>query len=207
MYENPTTEVLAGMKSVAYAHFSALGTWVSQREPCEACKWHWQRLGPPLLVKWQPSTEVIGDFSWDGPLGYTFVVKENVAKSLRAMRFECDFLPVEYVEPELLGKSKCVPFPYEGVKLLWTSCKSFVDLDMHASEVTITKSCSVCGDVRYTFRYDGIIVRARELHSQMMFRIRSNGNSDATFVTEEGRQMMQREGFTNIAFSEAGRVV
>jgi hypothetical protein len=39
-----------------------------------------------------------------------------------------------------------------------------------------------------------------------MFRITTNGQSTATFVTEEGRQMIEREEFTNIAFSEVGQI-
>lgn len=206
MYANPTTDRLMTMKSVAYAHFSVLGTWVSDRAPCEACGWHWQHYGTPLLVQWEPSTDVIGDFSWDGPFGYTFVVKDEVAQRLRSFGFGCKFLPVEYVAPDV-SRPNSVPFPYNGPKLSWGLCESFVDLDMNASAVTVNESCRGCGRIAYTFRYDGIVIRRKDWRGQKMFRITTNGTSTATFVSEEGRMLIEHERFTNIAFSEAGEIV
>jgi len=204
MYENPTTERLAAMKTVAYAHFSVVGTWAYRREPCNVCGYYWQEIVPPLLVQWEPSTHVIGDFSWDGPFGDKFVVKNHVSDALNAMQFECGFLPVEYVEPE--RKRNTVPFPYEGPHLLWGQCSAIVDLDMEASGVELLSSCSACGDVRYTFRKDGITIRNRKWNGQKMFRISTNGPA-LTFVPEDGRRMIEEAGFSNIAFSEAGEIV
>lgn len=207
MYENPTADRLVRMKSVAFAHFSALGTWADERVPCKICGWHWQTIVPPLLVQWEPSTDVIGDFSWDGPFGYTFVVKESVAESLRAMHFECDFLPVSFMSPERKRNARCVPYPYTGPKLLWGECGTFVDLDQEASHVELTSSCPACGDVRYTFRNSGIVIRREKWGGQRMFRITTNGRSAATFVSEEGLQLILDAGFSNVAFSEAGEIV
>jgi hypothetical protein len=207
MYENPTTDGLLAMKSVAYAYFSVLGKWVSKRDPCNACGWHWQELGPPLLIGWEPSADVLGDFSWNGPFGYTFLVKEHAAARLRDMQVACDYFPVEYTAPIRAGSAKCVAIPYVGPQLTGALCQSFVELDMHASEVTKTKSCSVCGWLKYSFRYDGIVIRERDWHGENMFRITTNGRSEATFVTEHGREMIEREQLTNIAFSEAGEIM
>ena len=207
MYEKPTADRIVAMRSVDYAHFSALGTWVSEREVCKACGWHWQTYGPPLLVKWEPSSDAIGDFSWDGPFGYLFVVKEDVANSFRAMDIECRFLPVEYVAPDKKREVKSVPFPYKGPTLLWGCCDAFVDLDFTASNVSVRSSCEVCGSVRYTFRVDNIVIRRANWHGEKMFRLKSNGSSAATFVTEGARDLICRAGFSNVAFTLAGEIV
>jgi hypothetical protein len=191
----------------SFACFSAVGTWIDEREECEACGWHWQRIAPPLLVQWAPSSDVIGDFSWDGPFGYVFVVKHRVVRFMKANGFGARFLPVKVVPPTSKRKTKIVPFPYTGPKLTWCECNTFVNLDMRASKVALESSCPVCGDVRYTFRFKGIVIRRKEWHGEKMFRITTNGRSAATFVTEEGRRLLEDQGFTNLAFSEAGEIV
>jgi hypothetical protein len=205
MYENPTTDRVMAMKSIDYAHFSVVGTWSSAREPCNACGWHWQEIVPPLLVQWEPSTQLTGDFSWDGPFGYTFAVKDHVAEALSPKNFECRFLPVDYVKPT--RQRNTVPFPYKGPRLLWGECSATVELDMKATGVELLSSCSECGDRRYTFRSDGIVVRRRNWNGQPMFRIATNGRSEATFVTDMGRQILENARFSNIAFSEAGQII
>ncbi len=205
MHENPTVDRLAKMKSVRFAHFAVVGTWVDERQVCESCGWHWQKLAPPLVIQWEASSDHIGDFSWDGPFGYDFVVKESVAKRLRTLRFECGFLPVDFVKPE--QKRNTIAFPYPGPKLLWAECSARLDLDFRASNVRMESSCSECGDVRYTFRNKEIAIRREAWTGQKMFRITSDGRSSATFVTEEGRRILQEEAFTNIGFSEAGNIV
>jgi hypothetical protein len=204
MYENPTADRLVAIKSVPFAHFSVLGTWADEREPCKVCGWHWQTLVAPLLLQWEPSTDVIGDFSWDGPFGYTFVVKAHVAHALKAIQFECYFHPVEYVKPE--RKRKTVQFPDQGPRLFWVQCSTRLELDPAASGVKLESSCSACGDVRYTFRNNGILIPASAWSGQRLFRITTNGRSDATFVTQEGRRLIENAGLSNISFSEAGQI-
>lgn len=122
------------------------------------------------------------------------------------MQFECEFYSVEYVPPKRKVKTKCVAYPYDGPKLLWGKCEVFVDLDMQASSVALEDSCSVCGNVRYKFRRNGIVIRHQNWHGEKMFRITTNGKSLTTFVTEEGRRLIQQAGFSNVAFSEAGEI-
>jgi len=205
MYENPTSDRLIGMKSAPFTHFSAVGTWANEKEPCQTCNWHWQRIVSPLVVQWEPSTDLIGDFSWDGPFGHTFVVKESVAERLKTTQFECSFYPVEYVKPE--RDRSTVQFPYEGEKLLWCECSAKLDVDMTASGIRLESSCPACGDVRYTFKRKGIVIRRSNWNDHKMFRIATNGRSDATFVTDEGRRFIENASFSNIQFSEAGEIV
>jgi hypothetical protein len=208
MYENPTTERLMVMKAAAFAYFSAIGTWASIREPCKACGWHWQVYSPPLLMQWERSTDLIGDFSWDGPFGYLYVVRENVATKLHEMQFDCSFLPTEYVPlKRKLNMRQRTWYPHESPNLLWGVCDTFVDLDMKLSSVELISSCSVCGAQRFTFRNNGIVIRRRNWRGNMMFRVTTNSNSLATFVTEQGRKLIQKADLSNVAFSEAGEII
>jgi hypothetical protein len=58
-----------------FAECSVVGSWTKGGKPCKACQLTSQDLTEPLLVEWEPGSDVIGDFSW---CGYTAVVKEEV---------------------------------------------------------------------------------------------------------------------------------
>ena len=203
MYENPSVEWLANLTSVEFAHFSAIGTWSYRREPCKTCTYHWQDLVPPLLVQWERSTNRIGDFYWDGPIGDIFIVKRHVAETMNSLQFGCAFLPAEVVKPE--RKRNTVEFPYIGPELLWVRCNVTVDLDMRASKVVRESSCPDCGDVRYTNVDKGIVIRHKDWKGEKLFRISSNPG-EFCFVTEEGRRILEHARFSNIAFTEAGEI-
>jgi hypothetical protein len=209
MYESPTTDRILTMKSVQYAHFSALGTWSpSASGVCNRCGAHGQDLIEPLLVQWEPSTEVMGDFSWDGPFGYVCVVKSAVADYFRKNAFRCSFLNAEYVPSESCPRrTRCVRYPYDGPRHFWLRCEDFVDLDPTASGGVTKTMCLLCGRVRYTFRNENIVIRRKDWHGRKMFRISTNGKSLVTFVSEEGKQAIQMQMFSNVAFTRAGEIV
>lgn len=206
MYENPTTESLMAMKSIAFAHFSALGTW-SEGEVCGVCGLHTYDIVAPLLVRWERSSSAAGDFSWDGLFGYMFIVRERVVEFFRARQMECEFLTVEYVPPERRAGAACVAYPYAGPTLFWGNCETYLELDMPASDVAVTKSCAACGGVDYTFRSRGIVIPRENFHGEKLFRIKTNGRSAATFATEEAHHLIRNAGLSNIAFSEAGEIL
>jgi hypothetical protein len=158
----------------------------------------------PVDSEWEPSTTTIGDFSWDGPFGYMFIVREDIVDFFHANKIECEFRSVEYAMPR--KKRRTVPFPYSGPTLYWAECNTWLSLDMQASEVMCTSSCGKCGEVAYTFRNSGIVIARKNFHGEKMFRITTNGRSAATFVTEEGRRLIVEAGFSNVAFSEAGEI-
>lgn len=205
MYSDPTVSGILAKKAKGFAHFSAVGPWISERPACKACGWHWQDYGVPLEVQWEVSSDIIGDFSWDGPFGTLFLIKKTLVPELRAIGFDCKFHSVSFVDHR--RKKNIVPYPYDGPVLVWGVCNTFLDLDMRASDVKKEIDCKECGYSRFTVRIDGITVRKRNWSGECMFRIRSNGASLVTFVTEEGRALIEQGGFTNIGFTEAGELV
>jgi len=203
-----TDELIKSDVLGSFAHFSALGTWAGPDGMCNTCQQHWKDYAEPLLVQWEPSTDVIGDFSWDGPWGYLFLITEPVIAFFQEHNFDCEFLDVEYVEPEKPSKRyKCVRYPYVGPKQFWGRCDAFVDLDLEASGIEVPKPCPECGTKDYAFRYEGIIIPRSHWHGEKMFRITTNGKSKATFVTEEGRRLIEEAGFSNVAFRRAGEIL
>jgi hypothetical protein len=206
MHEETNTDLLIASEVLgSFACFSALGTWGGPSGLCNTCQQHWKDYTEPLLVQWEPSTDTIGDFSWDGPWGYLFLVTEPVVAFFHRQGFRCNFLGVEYVEPEKGSKrSKCVPYPYAGPQQLWGKCETFIDLDPEASGVRLMIDCSECRRKKYTFRNEGIMIPRVNWHGEKMFRITTNGKSAATFVTEEGRRLIEDAGFSNVAFRPAG---
>ena len=248
MFENPTTDRLLRIKTAPFAHFSAVGTWSPSEGCCPECTGSSQVRIEPMLVEWEPSTDIVGDFSWDGPFGYEFIVKEHVADCFRDHSFQCNFLRVEHVAPAtnlstvenhgipsqilknlppdvanivatdrgVLGAAKMttprrrvrrVEFPYTGPTLLWPDCYAVVDLDYKASHVEVERVCSTCERTHYTFRNSGIVIRRKEWSGEKMFRIRTNGKSAATFVTDEGRAEIEAARISNVAFTYAGEIV
>ena len=210
MHDKATTDDLLESSDVldSFAHFSALGTWSKGKGICKTCGSSSQDYIEPLLVQWEPSSDVIGGFSWNGPWGYLFVVTESVVTFFRQHKFECSFLDVEYVEPDKFGKRwKCAPYPYSGPKQFWGKCETFVDLDLKVNNVKLEINCSECGRKKHTFRYEGIVIPRSNWNGETLFRITTNGKSLATFVTEEGRQLIEVAGFSNIAFRPAGEIV
>jgi len=190
-----------------FAHFSALGTWVGPAGLCDHCQNHSKDYAEPLLVQWEPSTDVIGDFSWDGPWGYLFLGTEPVVEFFQQHGLDCSFLGVEYVKPEASKRYKGVPYPYAGPRQFWGKCETFVDLDLEASGVDESEACPLCGTRDYTFKYEGIVIPRSNWHGETMFRITTNGKSKATFVTEEGRRLIEEAGFSNVASRPAGEIV
>jgi hypothetical protein len=207
MYQNPTVDsVMAHPKD--YAHFSGIGTWIDDGSKCDDCGWHGQSLSEPLLLEWEKGSDNIGDFSWEGPFGYLTVVTKKQANWLKKQKFGCRFLRVQVVEPEKVSKrARQVKFPYGGPEIFWLVCNKFVDLNKSASGVKLETSCEVCGWTAFTFKYKDIVINKNSWHGELMFRITTNRNSKATFVTEKGKELIEAKGCTNISFSPAGEIV
>ncbi len=190
-----------------FAECSVVGSWSKGGKPCKACQLTTQDLTEPLLVEWEPGSDVIGDFSWGG---YTAVVKEEVKSFFERSHFECQFGIVKVVPfPERIKKSKIpqAPFPYTGPVLHWLRPTEFVELDEKQSCVNIRVDCQECGQKDYTFRRTGLVIKATALGNRKLFRIKQFGKSKATFVTEEVATQLTHAGFSNFHCHEAGVIV
>ena len=131
-------------------------------------------------------------------------MKKDVARRLADSVFEVDTAPIEYIKPE--RKRNVVGYPYAGPELVWAKDIPVVELDLEASDVSETRSCLSCGDIRYTLCETEIVTRECDWSNHHIFRIATNGPA-IPFVTERGRSVIEGCSFTNIHFREAGEIV
>lgn len=185
-----------------FARFSHVGTW-TKGEICRTCGQGTSRLIEPLLIEWEPDSDVIGDFSW---CGYTMVISQKVKKYMTTKAWECDFGAVEVVSTgnKIPKNKKKVPFPYTGDELSWVMPKEYIRLNEENSSVKLEIDCPACKQKKYTFRRAGIQIDKENWDGSNMFRIEQYGKSSATFLTEKALEECRSAGFTNLRYIEAG---
>ncbi len=184
-----------------YAMFSHLGTWSSNYKYCKSCDLHSQKLIEPLLVEWEPGTDVIGDFSW---CGYTMIVRDQVKQFFDDQKLNCWYGNIQVVSPKEKSRMKRVSYPYEGPKLYWAISKNRVLLNEEKSGVKLEIDCKVCGQKDYTFKQKGIVINKSDWKGEKMFLVDQFGKSKATFVIEPFLKELIFQKFTNFTYMESG---
>ena len=183
-----------------YAMFSHLGTW-SNVGICKTCGLSTDKLIEPILVEWEPGTDVIGDFSW---CGYTMLVRDRVKQFFDDEKLNCWYGKIQYAPPTGRKRPKRVPFPYTGPRLYWAISQNRVLLNEKLSRVDLEIDCKVCGQKDYTFRQTGIVINKSDWKGEKMFEFVQFGKSGATFVIEPLLKEMIARGFTNFTYMESG---
>jgi len=216
-----------------FADASRRGTWAPSFSPgpCPECGATQQRRVPPLVIEWEPGSEIVGDFTWPG-FGSEVVVTEQVLKafSKRFSGFEPG--PVEMFEepdldPEVEQKSR-VWLPYQGPKLFELLTTDWVHLDPDRSSIKPSKpKCSTCGSEAFELegveerrsRWDkvrkelvrldtprlpgkGVYIADCDLDGTSVFRIHEQPG--AVFCTDPVRDFVREGRFTNVSFLEMG---
>ena len=184
-----------------FARFSHVGTW-TPGTVCKQCGLSSAELIEPLQIEWNPGTDRIGDFSW---CGYTCVVIDKVRRFLTNAGFKCGFGRVEVTPPTEKTKMPRVPHPYSGPTLSWLTPGKRLRLDTARSGVELVSDCCRCGQKRYTFKREGLIIDARDWFGEKIFCIEQFAKSGATFVTELGLNALAKEGFANLCPRPAGK--
>lgn len=186
-----------------FAQVAVVGTW-SEGKLCPVCTGTTERLIPPLQVEWEPGSDCIGDFVWDG--GFTCCVQDTVRDFLVKSKFECDFGAVVSVPNSTSQNSRMpgVELPYSGPALTWLQARNVIPLNEKRSHVKREPDCVGCGRIKTTFKSDGITVDDCDWHGEKIFRIAQNEPSDATFVTEAAKREIEEADFRNVSFKPAG---
>jgi len=218
-----------------FARASRRGSWSQSSGLCPECGASSQRRIQPLVLEWEPGSDAIGDFTWPG-FGSDIAITEPVANLLEAFGgFETG--PVEMVQDSTLkrpsgsrsGKPR-VWLPYEGPPLrdLWVTQQ--VHLDLERSSVRLVKECMTCGRKHYDIdgieRYEtgwdkerresvetriprqhglGIYLAADALAGVAIFRLHEFPGW--ILVTDLVKNFVEKEGFTNVSFLEAGETL
>jgi len=187
-------------KPPLYARYSHVGTWTNGRL-CKACGQPTSKLVEPLKVEWEVGDNEIGDFSW---CGYTTIIGSEVKSFLELEMYNCHFGKVEIIEQK--SKKKRVPSRDNKQEISWLLPIDIIDLNLSKSGVSLEIDCSVCLQKKYNFKRDGLIIDEASLRNSKIFRIKQFERSAATFVTYAAMQQIKNSGFTNIFFTEVGRV-
>ena len=222
-----------------YARASRRGTWSPSPAPgvCPECTASQQQRVQPLIVEWEPDSDVIGDFVWPG-FDDEVVVTDRAFTSLAEHFSGFEAGPVEmYQDPKLRRPKRItkrskprVWLPYEGPMLhdLWVT--TWVHVDMRRSSVRQTKKCLKCGYESY--EVDGVEEHSSRWDEELedtvkIHKPRAPGKGlfitgsilwgadifkvhefpGCVLCTDRVRDYILREGFTNVGFLEVGTVM
>lgn len=205
-------------KDFSYARASRRGTW--QGTPARRIR--------PLIVEWEPDSDVIGDFTWPG-FDSDAIVTDDVGKTLqRAGVPGFELAPVQMVEnSEQLkrhSKKPRVLLPYVGPQLwdLWVT--AWTQIDRARSTVKEiqaedgSESFQVSGVQRTDKIWDQVkgYLITREVprtEGQGLFIPTTRGIFRISefpawiFCTDDVKQVVEAHGFTNVSFLEMGDVL
>jgi hypothetical protein len=184
----------------------------------------------PLIVEWEPGSTVIGDFNVDF---WGVFVKRTVAEELIRLGvrgFEPG--PVEVRDNSERSKRRAktrVKFPYEGPPLaeLWVTKWVQMDPERTTYEVEVLSDGTTRKGLvgiqrketdwnRETFEYTerwiprepgkGLYVKKHELGGCQLFKVLDFAGI-ALYCTDKFKELVQSNGYTNVAFREIGEVL
>lgn len=213
---------------VRYAAAARRGAWTESDGACSECGTAGQKRTNPLVLVWEPGSDLVGDFVWPG-FGSEVVATEPVVEALERDAGGFERGPVEIRdEPDETGREqRRVQVPYKGPALfeLWTT--SWVDADLARSTMTLESVCGTCGTERWQLqgaerveshfdRSTNELVRARvprdraagirvgltDLAGAGVFRIRQLPGW--VICTDLVRDLIRSQGYSNVSFLEVG---
>jgi len=224
-----------------FACFDLEGTWKnidSRTGLCPECTAPPRKIRvKPIVISWEPGSDVIGDFIWS--MGGSFpLVQEHVFAKLKQRFSGFEAGPVKMVQaPELkrpVRRSKRVKprvrLPYKGPPLceLWITVSFRADLN--ASTIRRVEKCSTCGYQRW--EVDGIeTIKSRWNKDRMaldkIHTLRAPGQGlfvrkadlgeadifevreidDCILCTDRAKEFVEHHNFSNVSFLEAGNVI
>src|SRR5712692_5180627 len=198
-----------------YAAASSRGTWSPSPGPgiCPECTDSRQERVPPLLLMWEPGSDVIGDFTWPS-LDSDVVVSDGVRRALEPEFCCMAFYSVEMLQPRArprpVGSQQRtkprVQVPYSGPPLWDMKPTAWCGVDQDASGVRLTSECSTCGRLFWEPGYmvNGIVVDGRTWQGADIFRL--DAYPSRSFCTERVKSFVEGHGFTNVAFALCGEI-
>jgi hypothetical protein len=208
----------------AYAQAGLRGTWTPPEEGPE-------RRIQPLIIEWEPGSDVIGDFTCTG-FGSGWVVTEEVGEMLLARFKGFELGPVEMIQDPKLKRTRQITrrakrrvwLPYDGPPLyeVWATHQVKPDLDrstlanVRRDEGTDELCYDVEGEERIEYsgvfpdlcrkrvpreQGKGIYVVEADLDGADIFDIEGCG---WIFCTHSVREFIIEQQFTNVDFFEMG---
>jgi hypothetical protein len=193
-----------------YARFSRRGTWVPKPSVgvCEECGMTRQKRVPPLVIEWEPDSDVVGDFVWGG-LGFEIVARSYIAEELRKQLSGFDICDVEMIEEpdhagttrtSTQGQAKRIRLPYAGPELCEMWVDTWASLDDGKSGLELEKVCGRCGFQFYRPKRVGLRLASDSGEGNDFFRVRQFPSW--VFCSERARELIEEKGYSNVAFRD-----
>ena len=182
----------------------------------------------PIIIEWEPDSDIIGDFTWPG-LATDILVTDRVGSIITASQVEgFELLTVEMREnsepKKRPSKGRRVRLPYSGPRLwdLWVTAWTHIDRSRSTITVTEREDGSVAYEVSGVERRERIWdQRQMELVTKISPRTEGQGLFVPpirgifrieefpawVFCTNDIKQLIEKHGFTNVSFLEMGEVL
>ena len=224
-------ETIGGLMNSEFA-FCMFSDLVKTHKPTSPSWWKWGDSCPncdrsivtlikPLRMKWYEGSERIGDFACEGPL----LCQEKVVKFFHETNFYVRYTDVEFTPvPPPSPKSRKPNYPivsstpYTGPDFFGIFPKYGVHLNDEKSGIVRELSCPVCGNVCYDMFqkeypsdwWKDLVIDEEEWNGLKLFGLFAFGSFLSTgygvFLSEEGRDLLMKQGFTNLKCEEVGRI-
>jgi hypothetical protein len=196
-----------------FARACRLGTWVSDSGLglCPECGMPQEKRVRPLIMEWEPGSQVIGDFSWPGNLD-DIVVTTRVKNRLDGLITGVEFssLIVKDAAHSKSRKTKVrasLARKQAETTALWDMwVTAWSHLDHAASRLVMERECNAC-HYRYfrpPARNKKLVLDPASWHGESVFKCYEL--PVWIFAVEEVRDMIIEEEFTNVVFREIGIV-
>jgi hypothetical protein len=192
-----------------YAYAVRQGTWSKEKGVCPECTAPLQSRIPPLIIQWEPYSDIIGDFIWPGT-DDEVVVSNRVRLALKE-QFPCRFAAIEMIQDPKVRKPKRITkrtkprvwLPYEGSALWELIPIGKARLDREASNWILEKVCSTCGRQRFRGRHEGehTVIDKKSWTGHEIFNL---AERHWIYCTERVKEFIEANEFTNVSFLEDG---
>jgi hypothetical protein len=200
---------------------------------CPECRTPRHRRAEPLVVDWEPGSDAIGDFVWEG-VGFRVIVSEPAFSLLKGRFRGFEAGPVEMAkEPSRAGRYRRQPrvrLPYAGPELRELRVTTWAHLDRERSSGEIELRCGTCeaelwkasgierGETHWdmvarTLTYsrtkrvagEGLSVHMADLSGADIFRVHELPGW--IFCTDPAREFVEDRAFSNVVLLEMGDAI
>lgn len=193
-----------------FARAFTLGTWEPKdAKLCQECGHGTEKRVPPLIIEWQDSTDLVGDFTFPG-MDDEMVVTDRIRRELLSQKFgPITFRPLrmhQKPKSKQSGRTKRVLLPYKGESLWELQPHVWASLNLERSKVKFKGKCGTCGFHHYKLprSLKKFFVTSATRKNSRIFRIRELPNW--FFCTEEVKTFVESQGCTNVSFELMGEI-
>jgi hypothetical protein len=196
-----------GKIDYTYAYPGLRGTWVDDWPLCKVCERSASWRVPPLIIEWEPGSDIIPDFLYPG--SGTPMVTDRVRQAMEGRFRGIEFHPVQMIQQKSLKRPKRITkrykprvwLPYEGPPLWDMFAPTIGRYDEKTIHPEVYDICTGCGERKIRRRFT-----LRPVLSTIdgVDYFRMAGAHAAAFFTENVKIFLESQNFTNLKISPGG---